>query len=172
MNFLENYLWHIYIPLILSNVLHMAIVRRNIFSTWAIPLSVLWFGPNKTWRGFIVLTILNALFFYVVNLIYPLFSSSSSILYGCILGLTYMLFELPNSMMKRYLHIPSGESSQKFPLLFYLFDKADSALGISLVSKLLFGFTWMEAGILFLGSVIVHILFSFLVVFIGMKERF
>jgi CDP-diacylglycerol--serine O-phosphatidyltransferase len=55
---------------------------------------------------------------------------------GAVYGLFYMLFELPNSWIKRRMGIMAGESSKRFRWFFTLLDKTDSAIGVSL----LFGF--------------------------------
>lgn len=167
-----NYLWHIFIPLILSNIIHMLIIKQGWLSSLCKPVSVSCFGPNKTWRGFIIVIILNGIFFGVVNVVLPKFGTLEALRYGVLLGLAYMVFELPNSMLKRYMGIAAGERSQKNPVFYSILDKSDSALGVSLISKLIFGFTWVEIGLLFFGSVAIHSFFSLLLVVIGVKRSF
>ena len=142
---MEIYLPHIFIPMIISNVIHMIIVKKDWFSPLAIPISSPLFGANKTWRGLVILSILNGVLFGGVNAFFPLFEKWESVFFGAILGLAYMLFELPNSWLKRKMGISSGQKTKKNPFLFMLLDKMDSALGVSLASKFIFNLQWIEA---------------------------
>jgi hypothetical protein len=68
-----SYLPHILIPMIISNVLHLIIVK-NAFSFLTIPIWSAQFGANKTWRGFVILPILNAILLVLVNTFLPIFA--------------------------------------------------------------------------------------------------
>lgn len=143
------------IPLIVSNVLHMVLVKKNGLNSLCIPLNSTLFGPNKTLRGFLFVPFVNGILYLVVN--WPggwLLSGLSPEYYlqqeinigdinflntllmqasiGAVYGLFYMLFELPNSWIKRRMGIASGESSTRFRWFFTLLDKTDSAIGVSL----------------------------------------
>ncbi len=143
------------IPLIVSNVLHMVLVKKNGLKSLCIPLNSTLFGPNKTLRGFLFVPFVNGILYLVVN--WPggwLLSGLSPEYYlqqeinigdinflnlllmqesiGAVYGLFYMLFELPNSWIKRRMGIASGESSTRFRWFFTLLDKTDSAIGVSL----------------------------------------
>ena len=143
------------IPLIVSNVLHMVLVKKNGLTSLCIPLNSTLFGPNKTLRGFLFVPFVNGILYLVVN--WPggwLLSGLSPEYYlqqdinigdinflnlllmqasiGAVYGLFYMLFELPNSWIKRRMGIASGESSTSFRWFFTLLDKTDSAIGVSL----------------------------------------
>ena len=143
------------IPLIVSNVLHMVMVKKNGLTSLCIPLNSTLFGPNKTLRGFLFVPFVNGILYLVVN--WPsgwLLSGLSPEYYlqqeinigvinflnlllmqvsiGAVYGLFYMLFELPNSWIKRRMGIASGESSTRFRWFFTLLDKTDSAIGVSL----------------------------------------
>ena len=143
------------IPLIVSNVLHMVLVKKNGLTSLCIPLNSTLFGPNKTLRGFLFVPFVNGILYLVVN--WPggwLLSGLSSEYYlqqeinigdinflnlllmqesiGAVYGLFYMLFELPNSWIKRRMGIASGERSTRFRWFFTLLDKTDSAIGVSL----------------------------------------
>ena len=143
------------IPLIVSNVLHMVLVKKNGLTSLCIPLNSTLFGPNKTLRGFLFVPFVNGILYLVVN--WPggwLLSGLSPEYYlqqeinigdinflnlllmqasiGAVYGLFYTLFELPNSWIKRRMGIASGESSTRFRWFFTLLDKTDSAIGVSL----------------------------------------
>lgn len=169
---MREFLIHILIPMIFSNVIHMVLVKKNVLPTLLIPISKLLFGTNKTWRGVVIVSGLNAFFFWLVNLFNPLFTDTKALLFGAILGFLYILFELPNSFLKRRLGIGSGQAATKNAWLFMLLDKSDSALGVALGSKFLFNFSWLEMLQLFFVGIFVHIFFSWLLVVIGIKKRF
>ncbi len=163
---------YIFVPLIVANVLHMLVVRQRLLSCWALPLSRGLFGANKTWRGLLLLPLLNGLLFVALNFLLAYFKLPDSFAYGFWLGLAYILFELPNSFLKRRLGIPPGARSERFPLFFAVLDKTDSALGVLLLSKFLFRLSWMEILLLFLAGISIHAFFSYLLVVLGVKERF
>lgn len=158
--------------MIFSNVIHMVLVKKNVLPALLIPISKSLFGTNKTWRGVFIVSIFNAIFFWIVNLFYSLFTTLDALIFGAVLGLLYVLFELPNSWLKRRLGIASGGAATKNAWLFMLLDKSDSALGIAFGSKFLFDFSWLEAVQLFFIGMFVHIFFSWLLVVIGIKKRF
>jgi hypothetical protein len=158
--------------MIFSNVIHIILVKKNLLPMLLIPISKPLFGVNKTLRGFILVTFLNAFFFEIINLFNPLFSHLESLFFGAILGLSYMIFELPNSFLKRRLGISSGKKATKNAWIFILLDKSDSAFGISLGTKLLFGFTWLETLELFIIGILLHFFFSWLLVALRIKKSF
>jgi CDP-diacylglycerol--serine O-phosphatidyltransferase len=167
-----NLIAYVMIPLILSNVLHMVVVKKNLFPNLNIPISAATFGPNKSWRGIIVVCILNAFFQILINSIMEFQSAKTALFNGAVLGLTYTLFELPNSWIKRRLGIKSGEKSKVNPFLFMLMDKMDSAFGVSLVSTIVFGLSTTQGVLFFIIAVSVHIFFSVLLVAGGIKKSF
>ena len=142
-------------PLIISNVLHMVLVKKNGLSFLSIPLQSTWFGPNKTLRGFVFVPVVNGIVYSIINWpggwllsgLSPEYYLSQKIIIGdiaffnllllqaaigAVYGLFYMLFELPNSWIKRRMGIMAGESSTSFRWFFTLLDKTDSAIGVSL----------------------------------------
>lgn len=154
--------------MILSNVGHILLVKKNAFSKLAIPISTQQLGANKTWRGFLVLIVLNAICSGLLNLAFGYFSAIEALWLGGGLGFAYMLFELPNSWLKRRRGIESGET----PGWFVVLDKTDSSFGVSLTSAFLFGFSLWQTLLLFLLGSATHVLFSWLLVLVGVKKRF
>ncbi|HYF04235.1 MAG TPA: hypothetical protein VEC36_12705 [Patescibacteria group bacterium] len=156
-------------PLIISNIIHMILVKQDVLPFLKIPVSAKLFGQNKTWRGFVLLAILN-------GAITPIFARDlpllKAILIGTILGLAYMLFELPNSFLKRKLGIAPGENPTQNGLLFSLLDKTDSAFGISLLYFFLSDVGVVKAVQLFLIASFAHIVFSLLLVSLKIKRSF
>ncbi len=163
---------YIVVPLIISNVLHMVIVKKNFFSSLATPVSVKLFGQNKTWRGFVIVPLLNAFLLSMINLLWPYLSNVRALIIGFLLGIAYMLFELPNSYLKRRLGIGPGVNAGNLRWLLMLIDKTDSSFGVSLFSYFLLDLGLVQFLQLFLISVLTHIFFSLILVATGIKKSF
>jgi hypothetical protein len=146
----------------------MVIVKKNYLATWAIPISKKYFGANKTWRGIIFVSFVNGLLTLVPGMVLK-----KDLLYffllGFILGLAYVLAELPNSYLKRLLQIPPGGRHPTYPFLFLCIDKADSVAGVLFVYFLLSDITLLTCLYLFMISVTVHFAISFLLVKLKIK---
>jgi hypothetical protein len=53
---------------------------------------------------------------------------------GTVMGVAYMLFELPNSFIKRRLEIPDGKTERGVKgKIFFVIDQLDSMFGVILV---------------------------------------
>ena len=170
----NSLLYHLVIvllPLILSNVLHMLVIKRGDLAYLNYPLYNKVFGSNKTWRGLVFVPIANAISLKVVDFVFQL-NLSCPLQLGVLLGWSYMLFELPNSFVKRKLGILPGEQSHYNSLLFSLIDKTDSAFGVSLVYFLLGYVDFKYAIIIFMCSSLAHIIISKLLVQIKLKKTF
>lgn len=157
--------------LILANILHMLIVKRNIFPFLNKGISSRNFGPNKTWRGFIFVPFLNILFLLLFNFVFNL-KLNNAIPLGFFLGLAYVALELPNSFIKRKLNIKAGETSTNKNYFFMLVDKIDSAFGVALVYFFLSSITLTEALLLMLICSLTHVFMSLILVFIKIKASF
>ncbi len=139
----------------------------------AVPVSVALFGANKTWRGFAVVPLLNGVLSVGYNLTFPLvLTGVTAFVEGLLLGLVYLLSELPNSWLKRRWGIPSGERAGRYAGLFMMLDKMDSCVGVSLLAIGLMGWSWGEGILLWVVSVGVHIVISWLLVVLRVKKRF
>jgi hypothetical protein len=167
-----NYLPHILIPMIIANVIHIIIVKKNALSFLTMPIWTTQFGANKTWRGFFILPILNGALLVLVNFFLPVFEVFQSFWIGAILGFVYMLFELPNSWIKRKMGVGSGEKAEKNAFLFMAMDKMDSSLGVSLACHFLLHWNWSETGIFFFIAIGTHVFFSWFLVVLKIKKRF
>jgi CDP-diacylglycerol--serine O-phosphatidyltransferase len=96
------------LPLVITNIAHMVLVKRNAWSILAKPIHKKAFGANKTWRGVVFISTVNAVLFLLIN--YPggvLMSFLNQkqnlvqlLFIGWIFGMAYVLFELPNSFIK------------------------------------------------------------------------
>jgi CDP-diglyceride synthetase len=159
------------LPLIIANVLHMMVVKIDFLPSLKHPISQQLFGSNKTWRGFVVVPLLNAFLLFGFSILFK-FQLVNAFLIGFVLGCVYMLSELPNSYMKRRLGIPAGAPSTKYKILFMLFDKMDAAFGVVLTHFLLGYISLLHALLLFVISSCTHILFSQLLVQFHLKKSF
>jgi hypothetical protein len=169
---LQKHICLFFLPLILANILHMAVVKQNIIAVFAKPIAIKWFGYNKTWRGFIVLPLLTALFTTAFNGIFlnGYLQTILAFLLGFGLGFSYMLWELPNSFIKRRLGIANGERSKKMPYLQVFIDKADSLIGVLLFYYLAMPVSIKAILILFTASISIHLLLSYLLVVFRFKK--
>jgi hypothetical protein len=178
-----NLQW-VLLPTAVAGVLHMLVVRGGILSRLAQPIWLSGFGPNKTWRGVLVMTILTSLLTWVQALLWQPSMPVNPSIWGAGLGLLYVLAELPNSLVKRRLGIASGTQSARFPWLSAAIDKLDSALLGALVlalwipgSESEFGFHqsygfWTVASVSLASNSGIHALLSWILVALHIKQRF
>lgn len=155
-----SFIGHIYyliLPAILGGILNMVFVKLPILKSWQVPMDggrtlgdgKRIFGDNKTWKGFfgmIVLTGLSALLFWRGTFKF-------SFLCGAWLGFGYVLFELPNSFVKRRLGLPSGKNGG---VIQTFFDQADSVIGCVLLMPLIYPLTWLEGVGIFVIATATH----------------
>lgn len=106
------------------------------------------FGDHKTWIGMLaylvfctVAQLLVGLFSRVLGLeaynqMYSLHQNTIpyNLMIGALFGLAYALFELPNSFLKRRMHIPpSGHAGGLKGAFFFILDQIDSLIGCAIV---------------------------------------
>lgn len=183
------------LPLIVTNVAHMVLVKRNGWAGLSIPIHTKAFGPNKTWRGVVFVSIVNAVLFGLVNfpggvLLSHLNDSANDAILkdlstmhgwedivfkffiGWVYGMAYVLFELPNSWLKRRMGIAPGASATRGAFVFTLLDKTDSALGVSLVFCVLRDFSRGDTALFFITASGLHFLFSWILYLRKIKKAF
>jgi CDP-diacylglycerol--serine O-phosphatidyltransferase len=129
--------FYLLLPLIIAGILHMMIVRFDLFKTFAIPLHLKLFGANKTWRGLLLMPILCAFGFIVTEKIFSstpdVLNGRNPFLLGLALGFAYIIGELPNSFFKRRQGILPGKLPEKNRLFHFILDHCDSALACCFV---------------------------------------
>ncbi len=134
-------------PLILAGIANMVFCKSTIQSWCNHPIDgskILadgrpLFGENKTWKGFFGMIAFTSVFQVVW---FGLLADSSLHFYqenlsilghaaiGALLGLVYVVCELPNSFIKRRLAIAPGKEAQnKWSWFFIWIDQIDSLLG-------------------------------------------
>ena len=107
------------------------------------------FGANKTWKGFIGMIAFGTLFQILwgflskaipvladYNYIYQYQTNTLALnaAVGFSLGFAYVLFELPNSFIKRRLNIlPGKQANNSLRWLFIIIDQIDSLIGCTLL---------------------------------------
>ena len=168
---MQNHLIILYLPLVISNVLHMFVVKYNLIVFLKKPISTSFFGENKTYRGFTFVSIINAATLFLCSKLFNIELNHSPLILGFLLGLGYVFFELPNSYIKRKLGIAPGETSEKHKFLFIILDRCDSAFGVSLIYTLFTGLGFKEFLFLFILAFLVHFFFSYLLFKVGIKEK-
>ncbi|MBL58026.1 MAG: hypothetical protein CMP61_12640 [Flavobacteriales bacterium] len=162
------------LPLIITNVLHMVVVKRDWLSFFNYPVSKRLFGENKTWRGFIWIVGVNSLLIIPIGCALGwMYSFIKLGLLGAAFGFVYVIFELPNSFLKRRLGIQAGKSSTKYKWLFMFLDKSDSALGVTICIWYANHYqSFIPVLFTFIGLVTIHSSISWLLVALKIKNRF
>ena len=166
---------HLYlfiIPGIIGNVAHMIVVKKDLFSILAKPISTHLFGKNKTFRGFVFLPLAIGASCLLTSTILGPFSTTvlNDFLIGFGLGLAYIIAELPNSFLKRRVGIAPGESASKFRFFQLFIDKTDSLLGACLFYFFAMKIDIQEIVLLFIISFLLHLSISFLLVILKLKK--
>ena len=178
-------------PVIVAGALHIAAIRLNFFPALAkIPLDGgltirgrRIFGDNKTLRGLalmIAFTMLAAtmqawLAMHVEwarTVTPPELLAVGPFTWGALLGLGYVLGELPNSFFKRRIDIaPGAPGAGILGPVFWIVDQIDSLAG-ALVAM---SFVWLPPWPLILAmlivTLIVHPLAALGMMMLGLKER-
>jgi hypothetical protein len=160
------------IPGIVGNVMHMIIVKKNMFAFIAKPISDKWFGKNKTYRGFIFLPLAMGLVCITESILYGPFSTGylRDLYIGMGLGFIYMLSELPNSFIKRRLGITTGSTSSDHRIVQLIADKTDSLIGATVFYFFMMKIQAWETLLLFTISLILHFSISWLLVLMNLKK--
>ena len=159
MNFLKSFIITC-TPVILGGIFNMIFTKTKFFKNHAKPIDMgryfvdgkPIFGKNKTYLGFVSMVIFTAIAQIlwgklVVNIqceefgiFYAEYQNSllNNLWIGALLGFSYMIFELPNSFIKRRLDIEEGKTKiEGVGKFFFVFDQIDSLLGIVIVMCLL-----------------------------------
>lgn len=148
------------LPVILAGILNMVCVKQKWFKRYAKPLDrgakmkdgKRIFGDNKTDLGIITMilcsVVTHIIWGYVCNIwstgieLNQLYSVQSNtlrfnIIIGILMGVAYMIFELPNSFIKRRLEIPDGKTINGVKgKVFLIVDQVDSLFGVIAVLAL------------------------------------
>lgn len=146
-------------PLMLAGITNMLFTKTNLYKMYKFPIDAnktAWdgrriFGDNKTWIGFLSMVVFCTFFQLICGLLcYTLSleqyndlyrcrgnSVGLNLIFGALVGIAYMIFELPNSFIKRRLNISAGKSGKGLiGIIFFVVDQTDSMLGVMFVLAL------------------------------------
>ena len=145
------------------------------------------FGDSKSVLGFWLMTLLGGfmeLFWGLLlqglgetkrSLLYLYFENAPgfNFLIGMLFGFLYMLFELPNSFIKRRLSVSASEQGDRrrgLKLIFFILDQIDSMLGIMLCLGILVHLTPAQTVLaIFLGG-LTHVLVNCLLILFRVRK--
>lgn len=144
-------------------------------------------GDNKTWKGFLGMIFITALWMAVFGQLNSHFDWARALsildssrfdfplaywIYGGLWGFGYVLFELPNSFIKRRINIGPGENHPGPIGLFFLFmDQADSVIGCMILMLFFYTPTLQEAAIIFVLGTVIHYVINILLYLVGLKNQ-
>ncbi len=182
------------LPVVLAGICNMVFVKSSLLDDLKIPMDAgvvcsdgkRLLGANKTWKGFLGMIVLTGFwvwFFGILGRTFSLghgfnlvkfgdFSQGEGWLYGAVWGLGYVLFELPNSYIKRRIDIPPGTNKPGMVgILFTFIDQADSVLGCMIFMLVFYVPTPMDAVAFFILGVMVHYAVNILLFLVGLKRQ-
>lgn len=172
------------VPAIIGGVLHSFVIKARLLPWLAVPINRRWFGTHKTYRGLIVMPVGCLLGVYLTIALEQVLPpgirtglqqlpAGVLVLCGLCLGLGYMVFELPNSFVKRRVGIAEGmlADSARTRLWFLLADQVDSVIGCLLVCYVFLDFGVPVLLMALLLGVAAHLLVNFTLFLAGVRSR-
>lgn len=152
-------------PVIVGGILNMIFTKTPLYRKHCSPIDgnktlkdgKRIFGDNKTWTGFFSMIVFTCLAQVIKGLILSAgggerfddfyIRHENTLLYnviiGAVLGFIYMLFELPNSFIKRRFDVPPGKTVRGVRgVVFYIIDQIDSLIGVMLVPVIVSGISF------------------------------
>lgn len=175
-------------PITFGGIIHSYAIKKNILPKFKIPIdfgktinSKRVFGNNKTFRGFFIMIIAGGfwgLMLYFLGSAHNLdivsgyyINPYNSVLLGGVLGLIYLLGELPNSFIKRRYNIADGKrTSGKYKRLSYFIDQADSSISV-VIYLLYIGIEPIKVFSVFVTGTLIHIIFDKALYALRVKQK-
>ena len=143
------------------------------------------FGDSKTLLGFVGMMLGTSIFSIIwgiilkisglesLNLIYKYHSNTLifNMFTGMLFGFAYMIFELPNSFIKRRFDIDASRRG-RFPvnILVFIYDQTDSMLGVISVLAVLGRLTLPEYIFAVCLGAITHIVVNLVLIMFGVRR--
>lgn len=182
------------LPLIFAGISNMLFVKTHFYEKNKKPIDggrILKdkrriFGDNKTWIGFISMIIFTIIFQCFFGIFCNWFQFNSlcdfylihsntttyNIIIGFLLGFFYVLFELPNSFIKRRLNIEAGKHGSGFiGCLFLIVDQFDSMFGVMLIVCIFSGLGVLQYFSYVLLGAWTHIFINFILCTLGVRKK-
>lgn len=182
------------LPLILAGIANMFFTKTSIYCRHRAPIDggrVLGdgkriFGNNKTWIGFFSMIVFCTVFqmiygvfcdFFNLNLygdVYLVYDNTVwfNLLFGSMTGFVYMLFELPNSFIKRRLSIRDGKTEKGWKGgFFFLYDQIDSLIGVMFLLYLCSDLTVIQYILYVLLGGATHLVINFLLYIVKVRRN-
>lgn len=179
------------LPVIAAGALHIAAIRLNLFPALArVPidggLTVRGrrvFGDNKTLRGIILMIMFTILTASLQNWLAAHVDwaraltpreliAAGPLKWGGLLGLGYVLGELPNSFFKRQIDIaPGAPGSGTLGPVLWIVDQIDSLVGALIAMSFVWFPPWPLVVVLLAITLVVHPLAALGMVILGLKTR-
>ena len=154
-------------PLLIGGILNMFFTKTKLYKNHNAPIDnkktlkdgKRIFGDNKTWIGFFSMIFFCLVSQLAVGLLCNLCDLNShnefyihhqntfayNAMIGSAIGFIYMLFELPNSFLKRRFNIPPGKTKKSLLGLFFCgLDQIDSLIGVMAFLMLMSGISFWK----------------------------
>jgi len=171
-------------PVLFAAGVHLVVLRRGLLPGLRRPLDFgrrfrgrRIFGDNKTWRGALIMVVASSAGMALQQVLrvpaLELFDygTVNGWLGGALLGLGYVLAELPNSFLKRQWGIPPGQAAPgRTWWLFTTLDQMDSVAGCLLAMALVWRPPWQVAAAALVLCSLVHAAFNLVFAWLGAKR--
>jgi CDP-archaeol synthase len=169
--------WAIF-PILIGGTLHMALVKDDLFHALARPINQRLFGHSKTWRGVLAMCLFCVVGVYALQMFFGFalasgtfdFNRLTALELGPMLGLSFVLAELPNSWVKRRMGVPPGARAARYTTLFVLGDQLDSVIVCGLIYVLVLGMPWTTFMVLLPVGVLLLLLLKRSLFHLGLKR--
>ena len=167
-------------PVILGGIGNMIFVKTTFYKNHNKPIDSgkNIFGKNKTWIGafsmIIQVTIFQIILSYTVlskyNYIYENYENilKLNLIVGLLLGTAYIIFELPNSFVKRRLNIEPGKTKN---WISYIIDQIDSIIGVTIILCFYTDMTIIQFLAYIILGAITHSLINLILYFVKIRKN-
>ena len=179
-------------PVIFGGIFNMLFVKIKKLSFLRIPIDCRMslggkriFGDSKTLLGFVGMMLGTSIFSIIwgiilkisglenLNLIYKYHGNTFifNMFTGILFGFAYMIFELPNSFIKRRFDIDAG-SRGRFPVnvFTFVYDQIDSMIGVMLVLAILARLSFMQYILAVILGGITHVLVNMILILFKVRK--
>ncbi len=169
------------IPLTLTGIIHhFLIIRFNLMKILAIPVDADFtfsgkplLGTSKTWRGLIVVPVVNGIITAVLTHFFPWPFPVHPLYLGLLIGSGYALAELPTSFIKRRLGIaPSHNAGGILGFILSVWDQTDSVIGALFAAHIVLpDITPSQSILLWITGTGIHLILDMILYARGYKEK-